>query len=331
LIAECAAQCAAEYATQFVPPRRDELFSDHGHSASARDLPDTNHKGPTMLTHSFRHLPGIGQAREQKLWANGIHCWENALNCKGPCPCRLTDAARDVLAESPDRLADGDASWFAQKLPRDESWRLCSHFAHRTAYVDIETTGGPGPVNITTIALFDGKRVRTYVQGRDLDRFCDDIREFPLVVTFNGRCFDAPILQRELKVALPAAHVDLRFLLKSVGVSGGLKACEQRLGMHREELDGLDGYFAVLLWQEYETRGDEQALETLLAYNAADVLSMPVLLEYAYAAKLEQTPFTHLPRILATRTANPHQAHPGVIKRIRKRFGIRFLPKMTSG
>lgn len=283
-----------------------------------------------MLTHSFRHIPGIGKVREQKLWANGIHSWEHALNPSAPRPCRFSAAARDVLAESPDRLADGDAAWFAQKLPHDETWRLCSHFAQRAAYVDIETTGGPGPVNITTIALFDGKRVRTYVQGRDLERFCDDIREFPLMVTFNSRCFDAPIIQRELKVSLPA-HVDLRFLLKSVGVSGGLKTCEQRLGINREELDGLDGYFAVLLWQEYETKGDEQALETLLAYNAADVLSMPVLLEYAYAAKLERTPFTHLPRLRAVKAANPHRVHPGVIKRIRKRFGIRFLPEMTSG
>jgi uncharacterized protein YprB with RNaseH-like and TPR domain len=282
-----------------------------------------------MLTQTFCHIPGIGKVREQKFWASGIQSWEVALNTKSPYPCRLSDAACDVLAQSPGRLAAGDVSWFAQKLPQAESWRLCSHFANRAAYVDIETTGGPGPVQITSIALFDGKTVHTYIQGRDLERFCNDIRRFSLMVTFNGRCFDVPILQRELKV-VPPPHLDLRFLLKSVGISGGLKTCEQQLGIDRKELDGLDGYFAVLLWQEYETRGDEQALETLLAYNAADVLSLPVLLEYAYAAKLEQTPFTHLPRIRASTAANPHQAHPGVIKRIRKRFGIRFLPKIDE-
>lgn len=148
-------------------------------------------------------------------------------------------------------------------------------------------------------------------------------------VLFNGRCFDAPVITRELKIGLPA-QIDLRFLLKSVGVCGGLKACEQKMGMDRKELAGLDGYFAVLLWQEYEANGDEQALETLLAYNAADVLSMPILLSHAYAAKLDRTPFQQLPRLELKTAANPHKAHPGVIKRIRKRFGIRFLPKVEA-
>ena len=283
-----------------------------------------------MLTHTFCHLPGIGHAREQKLWKAGVHTWDCALDPSSSQTRSIRDAARHALEESREHLANGEASWFAEKLPKPESWRLCSHFAQRAAFVDIETTSGPGPVHITTIALFDGKVVRTYVRGRDLERFCEDIREYPLMITFNGRCFDVPILERELKVPLPA-HVDLRFLFQSLGIRGGLKACERRFGIDREELDGLDGYFAVLLWQEYETRGDEQALETLLAYNAADVLSMPVLLGHAYATKLEQTPFPHLPRIRPDTASNPHRAHAGVIKRIRKRFGIRFLPGMGRG
>lgn len=280
-----------------------------------------------MLTRSFCHTPGIGLTREQKLWRNGIHSWDAALNAAMPKTCRLSKPARRILEESPQRLDNGDAAWFARNLPASETWRLCSHFAGRAAFVDIETTSGPGPVRITTIALYDGQSVRTYVQGRNLEAFCDDILDFPLMVTFNGRCFDAPVIQRELRIPLPA-HVDLRFLLKSVDVTGGLKACERQLGIDRKELSGLDGYFAVLLWQEYETRGDERALETLLAYNAADVLSMPRLLDFAYAARLERTPFDDLPKLCFATGVNPHQAHPEVIKRIRKRFGIRFLPDM---
>lgn len=282
-----------------------------------------------MLTKSFCHSPGIGPMREQRLWRHGIHSWDAALTRAMPKNCPLPKPARKTLEESPIRLANGDAAWFARNLPASETWRLCSHFAKQAVFVDIETTGGPGPVRITTIALYDGKSVRTYIQGRNLEAFCDDILDFPLMVTFNGRCFDAPIIQRELRIPLPA-HVDLRFLLKSVGITGGLKACERQLGIDRKELDGLDGYFAVLLWQEYESRGDEQALETLLAYNAADVLSMPLLLDWAYAAKLKQTPFPDLPRHCFSNGVNPHQVHLNVINRIRKRFGLRFLPHMTA-
>lgn len=281
-----------------------------------------------MLKHTFCHLPRIGNVTERRIWDAGMTTWEDALHRAGQYPKLFSRAALDSLEISANRLENGEADWFAQRLPRSEIWRVCPHFADHTAYVDIETTSGPGPVHITTIALFDGKRLRTYVHGRNLESFCDDIQEYSLLVTFNGRCFDAPIIQRELRATLPEAHVDLRFVLRSLGMKGGLKSCETQLGLGRNDLEGLDGYFAVLLWHEYQLTGDERALETLLAYNAADVLSMPVLLAHAYEGKLRETPFfTTRPTCLKI-PQNPHQAHPEIIQRIRKRFGLRFLPRV---
>jgi uncharacterized protein len=281
-----------------------------------------------MLTNTFCHLPRIGNVTERKIWEAGIPSWEEARTNGGLHPKLFSKVALETLAESEDRLGNGEADWFAQRLPRNETWRLCSHFNDRAAFVDIETTSGPGQVNITTIAMYDGKRLRTYVHGRNLEAFCDDIREYALLVTFNGRCFDAPVIHRELRTPLPEAHVDLRFVLRSLGMKGGLKSCEKQLGLDRNELEGLDGYFAVLLWDEYQATGDERALETLLAYNAADVLSMPLLLAHAYEAKLRETPFftASPPRPIIPK--NPHRASPEIIQRIRKRFGLRFLPKM---
>ncbi|WP_045222405.1 ribonuclease H-like domain-containing protein [Desulfonatronum thioautotrophicum] len=282
-----------------------------------------------MLTNTFCHLPRIGSVTERKIWEAGMTTWEDALNNGGRYPKLFSRTALDTLADSMCRLENGEANWFAQRLPRSEIWRLCSHFADRAAFVDIETTSGPGPVQITTIALYDGQELRTYVQGRNLEAFCDDILDSSLLVTFNGRCFDAPIIQRELRAALPEAHVDLRFVLRSIGLKGGLKSCERQMGLDREDLEGLDGYFAVLLWDEYQSTGDERALETLLAYNAADVLSMPILLGHAYKAKLQEAPFCGLPLPPSELPENPHQACTEIIQRIRKRFGLRFLPKMA--
>ena len=42
---------------------------------------------------------------------------------------------------------------------------------------------------------------------------------------------------------------------------------------------------AVRLWLEYENSGNPRALETLLAYNVADVLSLETLAEYALTRK----------------------------------------------
>ena len=46
------------------------------------------------------------------------------------------------------------------------------------------------------------------------------------------------------------------------------------MGLDRGYLEGVDGYFAVLLWREYELYHDQEALETLLAYNIADTVNL---------------------------------------------------------
>ncbi len=77
-------------------------------------------------------------------------------------------------------------------------------------------------------------------------------------------------------------HFDTCFLLRSVGYSGGLKAIERNLGISRGLMSALDGYSAVLLWKRYKKTRDERYLETLLAYNAEDVLNLEFLLNFAY-------------------------------------------------
>ena len=245
-----------------------------------------------MLPNTFCHLPGIGVRTEEKLWAAGVLDWDAFAQAHGlMTPHRHAQAAA-LIDESRERLAAGDAEFFAARLPAQEHWRLWPHFAQATAYIDIETTGlGRGFDHITSIALFDGKSVRTYVHGRNLERFQDDILAYKLLVTFNGKAFDAPFIEREMRITLPKAHVDLRYLLKRVGFSGGLKRCEKALGLGRDELDGVDGYFAVLLWKRFLDTRDERVLETMLAYNAEDVLSLATLLRHAAEKLLSGSPF----------------------------------------
>ena len=240
-----------------------------------------------MLTSTFLHLPGIGPKAEQHLREAGILCWEDAL-CK---PLPISVAKRQSLCrgieESLARLEAGDAAWFGKALPTHEQWRLYPRFAREAAYVDIETTGLGNDSHITTIALYDGSRVRTYVYGSNLEEFADDILPFRLLVTWNGRCFDAPILRRSLNIPLdkgPMAHLDLLPVYRKLGYRGGLKVTEHRLGLNRGELDGVDGLTAVKLWHAYERSGEQRYLETLLAYNVADVLGLEFLAEYAVAS-----------------------------------------------
>jgi hypothetical protein len=131
--------------------------------------------------------------------------------------------------------------------------------------------------------VYDGLNVRTFVNGIDLDDFEAYIALCEIMVTFNGTCFDVPVIRRRFPhISLPPAHIDLRFLLKRLGYGGGLKRIERELGVEREPgVKGLDGYDAVLLWKAHEW-GDSDALGRLIQYNTADIVNLKPLMEAGY-------------------------------------------------
>lgn len=245
-----------------------------------------------MLPQTFCHIPGIGLQTEKKLWNAGVRTWEEWRN---PPPLSLgTSNPRAIpafLESSMKALAQGRPAFFTNHLATAEYWRIFPHFRSQTAYVDIETTGLEADAEITTIALYDGNRVRTYVSGRNIDDFVADIFSFKVLVSYNGKGFDVPFLERYFKIKLDHAHIDLRYVLARLGLKGGLKGCERQMGINRGALDGLDGFFAVLLWREYDRYNDEKALETLLAYNIEDTVNLERLLIEAYNRNVAVTPF----------------------------------------
>jgi len=273
-----------------------------------------------MLCNTFCHLPGVGPKTERKLWQAGVHSWGDFLATKrAPAPPLARALAPERLAESQARLDAGDAEYFAACLPTAEQWRLYGDFSDSVAYFDIETTGlSQDEDHITCIALYDGKQARTYLYGENLEDFADDIMAYKVIVTFNGKSFDVPFVERQLKVQLQRAHIDLRHLLRALGYKGGLKKVERTVGLSRDELDGVDGAIAVYLWHDFCATGDPRALETLRAYNVADVLSLERLLALAFNRKLEETPFYFERAVkLPTPVENPYRADAAALARAR--------------
>ncbi len=244
-----------------------------------------------MLTHSFIHLPGIGVTTEEKLWQAGIHRWSHWSDAP---PLRLPNSSLPQLSSLLERslveLKNGP-DFFSRRLPANQQWRLLSHFRDRIAYLDIETTGLGPDAEITTIALYDGLQVYCYVNGRNLEDFEKDIWKYEILVTYNGKGFDIPVLERWFHTRLTHSHIDLRYILAKLGFKGGLKGCEKKLGIERGSLDGIDGYFAVLLWQDYIDNNNEKALETLLAYNIEDTVNLERLLIEAHNRNVQDMPF----------------------------------------
>jgi len=246
-----------------------------------------------MLTNTFVHIQSIGAITEQRLWESGIRDWDSFSSDP---PIAISPGRQHFLLkgteESKRHLANRNPAYFSNLLPSNQCWRLFSEFRDSTAYLDIETTGLDRYLNkITTIALYDGQALKTYVQGQNLDDFVEDIQQYKVIVSYNGKSFDVPFIEHYFNTRLKHAHIDLRYILHSLGFRGGLKGCERQLDLDRGDLKDIDGFFAVLLWDEFRRTGDQKVLETLLAYNVQDTVNLENLMVTAYNMKIKETPF----------------------------------------
>lgn len=276
-----------------------------------------------MLCSTFSHIPGIGLKTEQRFWATGVDHWNNFDPNRLRLSAAKCDEISQYIAQSRLRLSDSP-HFFTGLLPPSRHWRIFPHFRERTAYLDIETTGAAyGEDHITAITLYDGREIFTYVWGENLEDFIDDVSRYQVLVTFNGKSFDMPMIERHFRTTLPHAQIDLRYVLSSLGYKGGLKSCEKQFGMGRGELDGVDGYFAVLLWHEYVNNYNRKALETLLAYNVLDTVNLEALMVEAYNLFIARLPFANDYELdWPVTPANPFQADYQTIDMLRRKFGI---------
>ena len=257
-----------------------------------------------MLENTFQHIKGIGPDTERKLWDSGISSWDCVLNDKEPM-CNLQGTMRHRLmretAISRENLLNKNIHHFSDNLPVKSAWRLFPHFRDSVVYFDIETTGlSESECYITTISLYDGKNIKYFVNGINLDDFPEEILKYNLLITYNGKTFDVPWVENYFKIKLPHAQIDLRYVLLHLGLKGGLKKCEKLMGIDRGELDGIDGVFGIKLWFDYLENKNEKALETLLAYNIEDVINLELLMILAYNKSLCETPFVGANRIPLT-------------------------------
>ncbi len=242
-----------------------------------------------MLKNTFIHIPGVGEQTERRLWREGVLCWDDFLAAATTrkLPLFRRDEARRWVEESLRR--EGDIDFFRGLLPARHLWRLAGEFGPEAAYLDIETAGlSPEQDYVTVIGVWAGGCLRQYVEGVNLNRFEQEVHAFPLLVTFNGTCFDLPVLRRQFPhLRLDAAHIDLRYVLRRLGYRGGLKRIEPLFGVSRPpEVCLLTGFDATLLWKRH-LAGRSGALELLLRYNREDCVNLGHLMGRAYALMRE--------------------------------------------
>ena len=155
-----------------------------------------------MLQNTLIHLQGIGAITEQKLWESGLRHWDSFLDdISVPIPAGRKHFLEKGIEESKRQLYQGNPSYFSKLLPSNQSWRLFPEFRDSAVYLDIETTGLDRYFNdITTIALYDGESIQTYVQGQNLAYNIQDTinLENLMVAAYNMKLMDTPFYETHL-------------------------------------------------------------------------------------------------------------------------------------
>ncbi len=165
-------------------------------------------------------------------------------------------------------------------------------------FLDTETSGLAGGTGtwafLCGLARIEGDDllVRQYLLARldaepaYLDAVGGEIRSAGLLVSYNGKTFDVPLLTTRFRLAgmrsplEPMAHLDLLGLVRRafapVWPDCRLATAEERLlGVGRG--GDLPGSEAPSAWLAWLRRGEVDALAGVLEHNSRDLLSLPAL------------------------------------------------------
>ena len=237
-----------------------------------------------MIRRTLQLVSGIGPWREKDLWARGLESWD-AVRSGGAAELgpRLHGELLAAIDRAEAALDQGDLAGLVRALPARVHWRLWPLVADEALFLDIEADGVGERQRPTVAGCLDPDGLGTFIEGRNLDAVPERLARRRVWVTFNGSSFDLPVLRQAFPgLSRPVLHLDLKALCRRIGLGGGLKSVEDRLGIARPpHLRGRSGMDAVLLWRAYHATGDVEPLRFLVEYNLYDAFQLRSVADHA--------------------------------------------------
>lgn len=175
--------------------------------------------------------------------------------------------------------AAGANDCLVQAFPCGHKVRALPQDLGGVAFLDIETTGINRDSLITIIGIMMNGEHHTCIRGQNLDDFLFLWPKIKMLVTFNGKRFDLPMLMKEFGITCIPAHIDLLNETKAWGYTGGLKSIERRMDIARVEIPVTSGVDAISAWETYANGHDHLALQDLIAYNRQDTENLVKIVE----------------------------------------------------
>jgi uncharacterized protein YprB with RNaseH-like and TPR domain len=243
----------------------------------------------SVIEQTFLHVPGIGPVIEAKIRQKGFCDWQSVLEKQAELPLGPRTSVRllETLASSQTALEQDDIQYFIDHFSLKEQWRVLAAYFDRISYFDIETSGLSFDAYVTCVVCYHQGKLYRFVRDQNLDDFLALLEDVRLLASFNGSTFDIPQLLRTWNIPeFPCPHIDLRWQCYHSGLAGGLKHVETQLGIMRpDDLQNIDGEDAVWLWYQWQRQKEPQALQQLLRYCGADVVSLKVVTAALLAAR----------------------------------------------
>ncbi|MBR1368701.1 hypothetical protein RJ53_03935 [Methanocalculus chunghsingensis] len=260
-----------------------------GESVSCPPLPLDPDAARAHLLRSLRLVPGIGPAHERRLKQKGCRTIRDLLHIR-----RYRPSAEETLS----LITDGDAgavmAWARSRLSptHPEVIRSSALFdPGRLVFLDIETLGVfSRPVFLIGSATVEGGSVRLrQFLARDIDEelpallaWQESLPDDPLILSYNGRCFDVPYLADRCayygeEYAFGAHQLDLLHITRRT-LGRDLSDC--RLATIEETVLGLKRGFdlpgaLVPGWYDtYRRSKNPGPLIPIIRHNRQDVLSL---------------------------------------------------------
>jgi len=239
-----------------------------------------------MIENSFIFLERISKKKEQNIWQQGIKDWQDFLKCK-----KVKGISKEKkfyydrkLEESQKEFFHDNLSYFINKLPQKEMWRLYNYYKNETCFLDIEIDSYG---KIILVGISDYYNTNFFVKKVNLNKNLieKELNKYKLIITFNGSAFDLPKLKKELNLKINLPHIDLKPLCVNLGLKGGLKEVEKIFNLKRP--NNLYGN-PVNLWKTFHASGDREYLELLIEYNREDIENLRFIMDNVYKKLYKQ-------------------------------------------
>lgn len=245
-----------------------------------------------MIRNSFIFLDRIGLNMEKNILRQGVLDWNTFLSKDKIM--NISDKRKAYydlrLMEAKAHLQKDDSSYFHRILPLSETWRLYEYFRDDCVFLDIEVSSvTKNDSEVIVIGLYDGFDTKLMIRGINLDmiNLSKELKNYKLIVTFNGNVFDMPFLRKRYPSLIPDMPVlDLRTACNRIGLKGGLKDIEKTLGIRRDNpiVGKLCNGDPLKLYKMFKASGDKYYLDLLVEYNEEDIINLKPIADKACKA-----------------------------------------------